>query len=326
MIRKKFFSITLYLILTIFLVSCSQSGSSDNADEEHPDYPKQNIDIIAGGGPGGGTDVFARAVGRELNDILGVDVNIINKPGAAGSVASQELDRLPSDGYTIMPTTTDLSINIASDRTEDYLEKFDSLARFHQDTYLLFVQDGSEYADIDTLLEEAKNNPGEITVGGTHSDGLDDLTIRQFEQETGIELNYTPYEESGKIRSDLVGGHVDVMIDQLGASGDLVEGGEIEPVIVFAEDRVDDYPDIPITVEKDIDLTDGLDRGFVIKNDVPDDIKETLRDALKEVYESDRYQDFIEEQELDIKDAWLDGEEYDETLQSDVETYSSLLE
>lgn len=323
---KKSIIIMPFLLLGMLVLSACEEPNDNDADDDSENFPEQDIDIIAGGGPGGGTDVFARAVGRELSDILDVNVNIVNQPGAAGSVASQELDSKPSDGYTIMPTTTDFSINIASGRTENYLDKFDALARLHQDTYLLFVKEDSEISDFETLIEKAEENPGEITVGGTHSDGLDELTVHSFEEEADIDLNYTPYEESGKIRSDLTGGHVDVMIDQLGASGSLVEGGEIKPLVVFADDRVEDFPDIPTTTEEGVDLTDGLDRGFVVKNDVPEGIKEKLANALEEAFEKERYQEFVEEQELDLKDAWLDGEEYDEELEKDVDKYESLLE
>src|SRR5690625_2124765 len=136
----------LIVLVLLLVVACSdKSNSSEGAKAEGSDYPKQDIDIIAGGGPGGGTDLFSRAVARELSEILDVNVNVVNMPGAAGSVASKELDKRKADGYTIMPTTSDLQINIASERTEDYLEKFDALARIHEDTYLLWISEESEF-------------------------------------------------------------------------------------------------------------------------------------------------------------------------------------
>lgn len=330
MIKKRIGIFAFLIVLAFILVACGSSTESSGSDEgenkSDSDFPTRGIDIIAGGGPGGGTDLFSRAVGRELSEILDVNVNIINMPGAAGSVASQELAKRPSDGYTIMPTTSDLQINIASGRTDNYLEEFDALARLHEDTYLLWVKTDSEYSDIDTLIQKAKDNPGEIVIGGAHSDGLDDLTVRLFEEAADVELNYTAYEETGMFQSDLVGGHIDVIIDELSASIGLLEGGEIKPILVFAPDRLEEFPDVPTTVEKGIDVTNGMDRGFVIKSDVPEEIKEVLRNAFEEVIASERYQEFAKSEYLDLKDGWLNADDYNASLESDVEVYSSMFD
>lgn len=318
----------LYLVLSfaaILLISCGNDATSEK-EATATNYPKGHIDIIAGGGPGGGTDVFSRAVARELSKILKVDVNVINKPGAAGAVASQELDKRPADGYSIMPTTTDISINIARGKTQNYLDRFEALARFHQDTYILFSNKNSRFKDIDSLIKEAKENPNTITIGGTHSEGLDDLASRLFQKEADIKLNYVPYEESGKIRTDLMGNHIDLMIDQLGSSKGLVDSGEIIPLIAFSDKRIAEYPDVPTTVEKGYTITDGLDRGFVIKKDVPTKIKTILKEALEEVYNSEDYKEFAKKQELDLKDAWLDGSDYDDLMRLNIEVYKALLE
>lgn len=319
--------IFLFCLLIVSLGGCGTKDAGNSGEgKESDDFPSRGIDIIAGGGPGGGTDVFSRAIGRELSEILGVNVNVINKPGAAGAVASQELDQRPSDGYTIMPTTSDLQINIASGKTENYLERFDGLARVHEDTYLLWVKKGSKYKDIDTLLKEAKENPGKIVIGGAHSDGLDELTVKLFEKEAGVDLNYTPYEETGMFQSDLVGGHIDVIIDELGPSIGLYEGGEIEPILVFAQERLKDFPDIPTTAEVEIDVTNGMSRGFVVKNDVPEEIKEKLAEAIEEAVSSDRYKKFAKEEYLDLKEGWLDAKEYNELLEREVEEFSSMFQ
>lgn len=335
--KKRIGLLALLLVLSFTLMACGGNESSGSAEdtgdtnnkgekENKSDFPSRGIDIIAGGGPGGGTDLFSRAVGRELSEILDVNINIINMPGAAGSVASQELAKRPADGYTIMPTTSDLQINIASGRTDNYLEEFDALARLHEDTYLFWVKKDSKYSDIDKLIKEAKDNPGQIVIGGAHSDGLDDLTVRLFEDAAGVDLNYTPYEETGMFQSDLVGGHIDVIIDELGASIGLLEGGEIEPILVFASERLEDFPDVPTTVEKGLDVTNGMDRGFVIKSDVPEEIKEILQKAFEEVAASERYQEFAKSEYLDLKDGWLDADDYNASLVSEVEIYSSMFD
>lgn len=322
--RKELSLVILLVVISVAVAACGNGDSTGNAEgNESVDYPTRPIEIIAGGGPGGGTDTFSRGIGRELSEILGVEVNVVNQPGAAGAVASQELASRPADGYAIMPTTSDFQINIASGDTKNYLEQFAPLARIHEDTYALWVKKNSEYADIETLIQKAKESPEQIVIGGTGSEGLDELTVQQFEKEADIELNYTSYEDSGRFQTDLVGGHIDVFIDEIGPAIGLYESGEIEPLVVFAKERLDDFPEIPTTMEKGIEVTNGMSRGFMIKKNVPDEIRAILEDALKEAQSTDRYQKSAEDQYLHLKDGWLPSDKYRKFLETEIEEFSS---
>ncbi|WP_102346300.1 tripartite tricarboxylate transporter substrate binding protein [Bacillus sp. Marseille-P3661] len=342
MIKKKITLLALLMILALVLVGCnsggqsagsSQSESSGNqAAQETEEKEEQGevkferaIEIKAGGGPGGGTDTFSRAIARELSDILGVPVNVVNIPGAAGAVASQELAAAPADGYSIMPTTSDFQINIAAGKTPNYLEQFDALARIHEDTYSILVKAGSEYADINALIAAAKEKPGEIVIGGTSSKGLDELTVAQFEEMAGIDLNYTPYEEAGKMAAAVLGGHIDAVIDEIGPNIALVEGGQLEASVIFRTERLEQLPDVPTTVENGWDVTTGMSRGFLIHKDAPAELKAALEDALKQAIASERYQEFAKEGFLHLKDGWLNSSEYKEFLQKEVDDFTAKL-
>mgnify|MGYP001157836665 CR=1 FL=1 len=289
------------------------------------DYPTRPIEIVVGGAPGGGSDTFARTVGRELSDILGVAINIINMPGAGGGVASQELANRPADGYSIMPTVSDFQINIALGKTPNYLEQFSALARFHEDTYAIQVKGGSELADIDTFIQKAKENPGKLTIVGTGSKGLDELTVRKFEKMAGIKLNYVPYEDAGMLHSAVLGGHADAMIEEVGYTAELVKQGKLDLAVVLASERLADFPDVPTTVEKGWDITNGMNRGFVVHKDTPQEIKKILEEALEKAYRTERYTQFAKENYLHIKNAWLDSKAYQELLEREVEEYKQIL-
>jgi putative tricarboxylic transport membrane protein len=305
-----------------------QQGSEKegNTAGDASGYPERNIEIIAGGGPGGGTDLFSRAVAKELGEILGTNVIVINQPGAAGAVASQELARRPADGYSIMPTTSDFQINIAVGRTPNYLEQFEPLARMHDDTYTILVSKDSPYQTIDEFIAAAKEKPGKLTIGGTASLGLDELTVRSFAEMAGIELNYIAYEDAGQMHTALAGGHVDALIEEPGAADALLSDGTFKMLLVFAEDRLEEYPDVPTTAEKGWDLTTGMARGFMIHKDVPEAIRKTLEEALAEVLSRPDYQEFAESQFLHLKDGWLSSEEYRALLEEEVKTFKSLIE
>ena len=274
--------------------------------------------MIAGGGAGGGTDTFSRAVARELSEILNENVNVLNHPGAAGAVASQVMESAPADGYTIMPTTSDFQLNIAQGKTPNYLEEFSALALVHIDTYSLMVESGGEIKDIDSLIEMAKSNPGKLTIGGTAAGGTDQITVEKFEKMAGIDLNYIAYEDAGQMHSALLGGHVDLLLEEPGAALSMLEAGKFEMILLFA-DEVKEYPNIPTSVEKSWDITGGSTRGFMIRSDVPEEIKKIYEDAIKEAVESERYKEFAKGQQLHLRDGWLNADDYQDFLEKEVE-------
>ncbi|ADC50552.1 tripartate TCA cycle transporter binding protein [Alkalihalophilus pseudofirmus OF4] len=333
--NKKWFM--LIILVVVMMAGCSQdeevTGEAAetetegviNSDSSETDFPTRSIDIIAGGGPGGGTDTFARAVARELSDILDVNVNVVNHPGAAGAIATQELMSMPADGYTVLATVSDFQINIAANRTENYLEdgKVSSLARFHDDMYTILVKDG-EFEDINAFISKATSNPGKVTIGGTASLGIDELTVKSFEKEAGINLNYVAFENAGQMHTALLGGHVDALLEEPGPAISMIEDGSAKMLLLFAEERLEDYSDIPTTEEMGWNLTSGMSRGFVMRSEVSDGIKNKLEEALLEALNTERYQEFAESQFLHLKDGWLGSQEYETFLNDEVNHYESI--
>lgn len=329
--RKNLVVISLLAILLVIIAGCSEKTVEDankaSAEEKtstgETNFPQRAIEMIAGGGAGGGTDTFSRAVARELSEILNENVNVLNHPGAAGAVASQEMANVPADGYTIMPTTSDFQLNIAQGKTPNYLEQFSALALIHIDTFSLMVKSDGEIKDVDTLIEMAKKNPGKITIGGTAAGGTDQMTVEKFEKEAGIDLNYIAYEDAGQMHSALLGGHVDLLLEEPGPALSMLEAGEFEMLLLFA-DEVEEYPDIPTSVDKGWDITGGSTRGFMIRSDVPEEIKKIYEDALKEAVESERYKEFAKSQHLHLRDGWLNASDYQAFLEKEVEELTAL--
>jgi tripartite-type tricarboxylate transporter receptor subunit TctC len=290
-----------------------------------PDFPKHQIDIIVGAGAGGGSDTFARALGQELSDLFGVPVNVLNMPGGNEAIALQELVSRDADGYTLMVTTTTHITETALGNREDP-DATQVLTLFHEDTYALHVKEGGKYASIDDFIADAKARPGEVTIGGTYPLSLDELVVRKLEKAAGIQVNYVPYSETGKMQADVLGGHIDAMLDEFPPSIELIEAKELRPLVVFAEKRLDNFPDLPTTVELGWDVTDGMLRGVIIKSGTPDDILDLLENAMSEAYHTERYQEFADGRMLNLKDAFAGADEYNAIIKERVEEYKEIYE
>jgi len=333
---KGTFSLFLIVMLSIMLILTACGGKqaapsepsqpseqSEQKEEKKVDFPTKRIEIIVPAGPGGGTDNLVRTLSPELSEILGVPINVLNLPGANGAIGLQEQNSRPADGYTIQAVVSTIQTEIALGNVEQP-ELIRGITAYHEDTYALHVRADSKYDSIEKLIEEAKAHPGQIKLGGMYTLALDEIVVRKFEKAAGIKVNYIPYSDTGKMQADLLGGHIDVLIDEFPPSMELIKANKVKPLIVFAKERLESFPEVPCSVEMGMDVTDGQLRGFIIHRDTPEEIVKIWEDALRKAFESENYQKYAEENLLNLKDAYMNAEEYDATIKRQVEEYKQI--
>ncbi len=304
--------------------------SEENTEEssggaEADGYPERDIEMVAGWGAGGGTDSFARAIAREMEEILGVTINVVNMEGSSGAIAGDYVANQPADGYTIW-AISQYTMAYASGLTPHALDTYQPIGRVQADTLTIQVTGDSEFETIDDLVQYAEENPGELSLGGTGAGSVDELSARQFEQATGVTVNYVPYESAGEMHAALLGGHLDAILEEFGPAIDYINNDEIKPLVIWSEDRIEDFPDIPTTVEKGWDLTDGLSRGLMVHADTPDEIVDILEATLEEAKDKERYKEYEQNSYLHLRDGWLNKEDYEEFLANQIENYTQILE
>lgn len=322
--------------VTLLLQACGSSSENSNStkvsgedtkteETAGSDYPERQIEIVVGFGAGGGSDNFARAIAKELTGILGVNINVVNMPGAAGIHAADHTARQPADGYTIWSMTSNYPINVAAENTPHDLSKFTPIGRVQNDTMALQVLSDGKFKDIDDLIVQAKENPGEITVGGTGSAGFDELVLKQFEMHTGTEFNYISFEGAGEMTAALLGGHIDVIAEEPGPTIAHLEQGTVKMLIAFTDNKLEGFEDVPITIEKGIDVIDGQGRGFMVHSDTSQEIVAILEKALEEAKDRPDYKEYEKTNYLHLRNGWLNSEEFKSELEQLIETYGTLL-
>ncbi|CEI81700.1 ABC transporter substrate-binding protein [Oceanobacillus oncorhynchi subsp. incaldanensis] len=309
------------VLLSVMMLLAGCGGNSEEGNAAN-NYPERNIEVLVGHGAGGGTDLFARAVTSELEDILGVNINVVNQEGGAGVVAAQNAYNAPSDGYTLVGDAA-FPLTVAAGTNQHGLDDFTPIARFQSDTYALWV-DPDKYSSIEDFIQAAEDNPGEITVGGTGSMGMDEFTVFLLGQEAEVDLSFIAMEGAGDMHAGVIGGHLDAMVEEFGPAKALYDDGSVEPLVVFSEERLDEFPDLPTTVENGWDLTDGNERGFYIKSDADPEIISVLEEAMKEVYDSEEYKAYEEENYLHLREGWMDSEEFTQRTEELIERYTEV--
>ena len=257
-----FGSLVLFMFVSINAFSegnQEQNGTSSN-------YPKRPIEIVVPFGAGGSSDLMSRQVAQIMENYVDVPVNVINKPGGGGIDGMVYAKNMPNDGYTILQITPSHAIATALGRPNaDLLNDFIPIANFQQDIVCFGVAKDSPIQNLDEMIDYARNNPGKLKIGGTSPGGLDDFIINGFSEEAGIQLLYVPYKSAAQTKAAVLGGEIDLYQDKLISFLSMVKSGDIRPLVVLHSERVKGFQeltDIPCSVEKGIDFTQGSWRGL----------------------------------------------------------------
>lgn len=307
--------------LGVALVSVATAVNADDA----ADYPTKTIQFLVAAGAGGGTDNFARVVRPMFEEALGdARINVINLPSASGALAHQRTANGAPDGHTLDFASTTLVTSLAAGQNPIGLDQLTPVARMQSDVMALFVNP-ERYPDFESFLEYAKENPGEVTVGGTHTASPDHVSFLSLRDASGLDMNFIPYDSTGNATANVLGNNIDATTTSLSPLLSYMEAGQMMPILVFSDERLADYPDVPTTAEYEWDLTDGNDRAIFVHADTPEPLLKRLEDTFKKVYDSEEYQTYAERVNLTYREGWMGSDEYRQRLENNYELYSRLL-
>jgi len=311
------------------------SGGGGGSSVEFTDSswrPDRNVRVIIPWGAGGGTDTMTRGVmnpAQELASEQGVDVNLTfeNITGANGLNAARRVLNQPADGYTLFPSTNSISPHIATGQADFTLDDWGYVARVQHDTSWLYSsgRDGAGHKSIDSVVEKAQNgdtvNIG--AVGGVTGAAFAVL-LAEAAGITG-NTNIVTYQDAGRMTTDTISGEIDAAYGEIQELQSQYEAGDISLLVVGVEDRLDDFPDVPTTVEKGWDVTYGLSRGFNVKTGTPDDATQFWSDFIRLGMGSDQYQQLEQETLLYFREGYQPPEDFRATMENEVEIYTQVV-
>ncbi|PMR74036.1 Bug family tripartite tricarboxylate transporter substrate binding protein [Billgrantia endophytica] len=293
------------------------------------DYPNKPVRYLLHVSPGGGTDVLARQMASELEQILGQPFVVENRPGGQTGVQLASIVNAAPDGYTIGSTTA-THIAVMNSVFDEYsLDSVDWIAGLVTDPPVMVVHDSVPFDSLEELVEEVKANPGQYTVSGTVDGSTGHIAWAMFAEAAGIteeEVRYVPYDSQGDSVTANVGGHVPIGMAWTGITRDHVEAGNLRVLGVLSEDRVSAYPDAPTFTEAgyDVDPSWQQFRGIIGPKGIPDDVKEKLAGALERVTQTEDYIEYIESSNLNSR--FMGPEEFTEFVERQNEIVAEWVE
>lgn len=281
------------LLASVAFAAIALTGVSAQADE----YPSKTIEVITHAGNGGGTDITARMMMLRARRVLGEDMVVVNKKGGGGAVAMDHYLTVPADGHAILVFTIGHAATVAKGKTKLTLDDIRPIARGTDDPQILMVRCGEfDSAEAFTAAQKEKA----LSYGTTHLGNIDDVSAFMFTVKGGLKTpKIVPFDGGGELATQLVAGAVDVAVLNLAEAGSQIDAGEVCPIVVLADARMNGLPDVSTAKELGIDVSFSTVRGFVVHKDTPDAVAEKIEASLLKAMNHGVYQGFLDSVGLD---------------------------
>ena len=235
-------TLTLKLILIAAVLAVTASCTQDTADDS---YPSKAITIIVPFAPGGGGDVYTRAIARQAQDILGTKIFVENRSGGSGTIGVGSVARARPDGYTlgfisnspVIMAPNFLNVPYDPERDLTYL------ARFLVTPSPVMVKADSPFKSFADLLEFARSNPGKLRWSTPGINGASHIATQAVFEREGIQATFVPMQGSSEVLAGLLGGTTDmgVIADYAGP----LAAGDIRLLAEMGAEPIPEAPDLP---------------------------------------------------------------------------------
>ena len=211
------------------------------------EFPSKAVRVVVPYSAGGGTDIFARVIGKKLGDRWNQQVIIENKVGAGGIVGTEAVALASADGYTLlmMANTHALYPSFYKNVPFDPVKSFAPVAMVASGANVLVVHPTLQVTTVNQLIELAKRQPGKLTFASAGKGSTTHLAGELFKSMAKIDVVHVPYKGSGQAEIDVAGGHVQYMIDSLPAALPNIKAGRTRAIATTDKKRASALPDVP---------------------------------------------------------------------------------
>ncbi|MFI4888155.1 MAG: Bug family tripartite tricarboxylate transporter substrate binding protein [Burkholderiales bacterium] len=230
-------------MLTVAPLALAQGAAS---------YPAKPIRLVVPFPAGGTTDILARAVAQKLSEAWGQQVIVDNRPGAGGNIGSDLVAKSAPDGYTLLMGTVGthaINPSLYAKMPYDHVKDFAPVILVAGVPNVLVVNPSLPVHSVQELIAYAKANPGKLNFASSGNGTSIHLSGELFKTMTGVQMTHIPYKGSAPALTDLVGGQVQLMFDNLPSSLPFIKAGRLRALAVTSGTRAAALPDLPTLAE-----------------------------------------------------------------------------
>ncbi|WP_043835854.1 tripartite tricarboxylate transporter substrate binding protein [Muricoccus aerilatus] len=251
-------------------------------------YPDRAIRLVVPFPPGGTVDVTARPIAAAVSDLLGQPIVIDNQPGAGGNVGTQRVARAAADGYTLLFTAPNHTINpgLMPNAGFDAQKDFAPISLCAQIPEILVCHKDAPFRTFQEFVAYARAHPRELTYSSAGIGSHPHVTMELLLHRLGLDVLHVPYRGAAPAFTDLVAGRVQLKLDSYATSAAQIAAGAIRVLAIASAQRSPAAPDVPTIAEMGLPGFEGiLWMGYLAPAGTPTDavnrVARAVRDAVR---------------------------------------------
>jgi tripartite-type tricarboxylate transporter receptor subunit TctC len=289
-----------------------------------PDHP---LKLVVPFPPGGATDTLGRILAKRMGEILNQPFVVENKPGAGGTIGTEFVARQPADGYTVLlvnaiPHTA--SRKLYPELKYDPIKSFTPIGAMGTLRYILAINNEVAAKDYAQFAALAKSQPGKLNYASAGVGSTPHLAMELYKRAAGVDIVHVPYQGSGPGITDLLGGRVQVIIENVPLVP-LIKSGKVRALAITGKTRSANFPDVPTFAEVGLasfELSGTW--GLIAPAGVSADRVAILSNALAEAVKDPAVRDALVAQGIDPEPA--SGAEYGAVLARESDKWSKVID
>ena len=250
------------------------------------DYPNRPLRMVVPGMPGTSPDLLARTIAHTLSPRLGQTIVIVNQPGGGGNIGHGTAAKATADGYTLLVTSDQLSINesLFSNLPFHAVKSFSPVVQAIVSPQVLIANNSLPFKDVSGLIAYAKGNPGKINFGSPQVGTVGHLAGELFKRTQKIEMTHVPFQGATAAIRDIMGGQIQIMFVTLPPAVGHIQQGAVRALAVSTVERSKVIPSVPTLYEmgmKEFDF--GAWQGVLAPAGTPREIVAKLNGEINAV-------------------------------------------
>ena len=315
-----------WLIAALGLVACISTGGA-HAAADAANFPERPIRIIVPFSAGGSTDILARMTADTLSARLKQPVVVENRPGASGNIGMGAVAKSAPDGYTLLFTSTNLTLNpfVIESIPYDPIKDFAGVTMVAFAPLLLFVRPDFQGNTLDKLVAYGKSHPGELNFSSSGAGGAPHLAGEMLKRRAGMDMTHVPYAGAAPAITDIVAGQVQMTFTTYVSARSMLEGGRLKVLAVASKQRLPVLPDVATFAELGMkDFEFGTMFGLLAPKGTPKEVIAKLYGAIHAASDTQTFKEQIISQGATVVVDTPD--EYDAYLAADVKKWKAMIQ
>ena len=253
-------------------------------------YPNKPITWVCPYAAGGNADSRSRQVAKAMSAILGQPIIIDNKAGAGGNIGTEAIARGKPDGYTLgMGNFAPLSVNQALFKKLNFDPQNDltPICLIERGPLILMVRNDSPYKSVKDIVAAAKAAPGKLSYASGGIGGSHHLSGALFESVAGIDMIHAPYKSGAAGATDLMGGQVHMMFEQMYAAMPSIQGGRMRALAITSKTRSPLLPNLPTMGEQGFPAVEVMNwQGLIGPKGMPPELIKQLNTVCNQALQT----------------------------------------